>query len=350
MPNPTTTALFILGMHRSGTSALTRVVNLLGAELSDKLMPPRPDNERGFWEQDEVVPIHEALLLDMHAQWCDPFFLPEKFETLPLAAPHADKLGSIVKERFGHSPLWALKDPRLSVLLPIWKPILKNHAIHPIYLIALRHPIEVARSLEKRDQMPISHGCALWLHYTLKSLIHTNGENRLLISYDSLLENWRGVAANIACVMKSEWLNNPDSAAPQIETFLSKNLRHHQATGTDSGCYYVDTANQLYDQLIKDDGKNPAPTDAYEKIADEFQQKSGILRFSAAHASHRLLITQNKLTVQEERNHQLQHALNVLKSQVEDLMKDHADTWESVKQQQMRFRPFATIMQLFSKK
>ena len=344
------TALFILGMHRSGTSALTRVVNLLGAELSDKLMPPQPDNERGFWEQDEVVPTHEALLLDMHAMWCDPFFLPEGFEEKPFAARHADTLSAIVKERFGNSPLWALKDPRLSILLPIWKPILKHQHIEPLYLIALRHPIEVARSLEKRDQMPISHGCALWIHYTLKSLIHTNGENRLLISYESLLENWRSVAANIAASMQCPWPNSPDAAAPQIDAFLSKNLRHHLATGTDPGCYYIDTANRLYDLLIKEDGKNPASTDAYEKIADEFQQKSSILRFSAAHASHRLLITQNKLTMQEERNHQLQHALNVLKSQVEDLMKNHAETWESVKQKQMRFRPFATIKQLFSKK
>jgi len=42
--------VLILGMHRSGTSAAARAVNLLGVDLGAPLLPPRDDNPVGCWE------------------------------------------------------------------------------------------------------------------------------------------------------------------------------------------------------------------------------------------------------------------------------------------------------------
>ena len=50
--------ILVLGMHRSGTSAVTRCLNLLGAEIGSKLLPPAEDNRSGFWEHADVVSIH----------------------------------------------------------------------------------------------------------------------------------------------------------------------------------------------------------------------------------------------------------------------------------------------------
>ena len=49
--------LLVLGMHRSGTSALTRVLNLLGADLPATLAPPADDNETGFWSRSGLLTI-----------------------------------------------------------------------------------------------------------------------------------------------------------------------------------------------------------------------------------------------------------------------------------------------------
>ena len=65
-------ALLVLGMHRSGTSALTRVLNLLGVALGDDLMPPGPDNPLGFWEHQGIVSVHEALFAELDRRWDDP--------------------------------------------------------------------------------------------------------------------------------------------------------------------------------------------------------------------------------------------------------------------------------------
>ena len=70
-------ALLVLGMHRSGTSALTRVLNLLGASLGDDLMPPGDDNPLGFWEHQGIVSVHEALLVALERRWDDPRPMPD---------------------------------------------------------------------------------------------------------------------------------------------------------------------------------------------------------------------------------------------------------------------------------
>ncbi|HJP99138.1 MAG TPA: hypothetical protein VJ862_11295, partial [Rhodanobacteraceae bacterium] len=69
--------ILVLGMHRSGTSAVTRCLNLLGAEVGSKLLPPAEDNRSGFWEHAEVVAVHEELLGDLDRVWHDGRALPE---------------------------------------------------------------------------------------------------------------------------------------------------------------------------------------------------------------------------------------------------------------------------------
>ena len=58
-PPAAQTCILVVGMHRSGTSALTRVLNLLGAELGEGLMAPAPGNPGGFWEKREVADLND---------------------------------------------------------------------------------------------------------------------------------------------------------------------------------------------------------------------------------------------------------------------------------------------------
>ncbi|MEY4950799.1 MAG: hypothetical protein RL698_3010, partial [Pseudomonadota bacterium] len=54
-------AIVVAGMHRSGTSAFARCVNLLGAGIGERLIPTNWGNERGFWEDEEVIAADDAL-------------------------------------------------------------------------------------------------------------------------------------------------------------------------------------------------------------------------------------------------------------------------------------------------
>ncbi len=221
------TALLIIGMHRSGTSALTRVVNLLGAELSTQLIPAGEDNERGFWEQQEIVMLHEALLLESGSHWDD--IHPLDIAHLPtrLVDDITKLLESILTTHFADCPLWAVKDPRLSLCYPLWKPVLAAHQVTPICVLPMRHPLEVAASLATRDAMPQDEALALWLHYTLMAEYHARDHIRAVCSYPALLADWRTEMTQLGSRLKLDWPVAPDHAATDIEQFLSPDLRHH---------------------------------------------------------------------------------------------------------------------------
>ena len=68
--------LLVVGMHRSGTSALTRVINLHGAFLGRELLPPAPENESGFWENRAIFALHERWLAELGRSWYDSRPLP----------------------------------------------------------------------------------------------------------------------------------------------------------------------------------------------------------------------------------------------------------------------------------
>src|SRR5690348_5945376 len=77
LPSPTPRrAILIVGMHRSGTSALTRVINLHGVPLGRQLLEAAFDNEAGFWENQAVVQLHERILEHLGSSWDDPRELP----------------------------------------------------------------------------------------------------------------------------------------------------------------------------------------------------------------------------------------------------------------------------------
>src|ERR1700690_93442 len=76
------TALVVLGMHRSGTSALTGMLHHLGVALGSRLMAASPDNPRGYWEHSDIVATHERLMAALGWGWDDIRSLPAGFDRL----------------------------------------------------------------------------------------------------------------------------------------------------------------------------------------------------------------------------------------------------------------------------
>src|ERR1051325_5156798 len=111
-------AVCILGMHRSGTSALAGVLNRLGVGLGDQPMPTGFDNVRGFWEHIELVGVHQQLLAALGSDWDDPLPLAEDWWRTPTVLPFRQQIAEIVRRDFANAPLWGIKDPRLCRLWP----------------------------------------------------------------------------------------------------------------------------------------------------------------------------------------------------------------------------------------
>ncbi len=221
-------AILVLGMHRSGTSAVTRVLNLLGVALGDDLMPAGEDNPAGFWEHQGVVDIHERLLAGLDRSWDDPRPLPVAWlESLP-AREAEQALLTLLRRDFGGCALWGVKDPRLCRLLPLWRRVLGMLDVVPRVLLVSRHPSEVARSLLQRDRLPLPLGELLWARYLLDAAQASEGCLRGAIEYSALLNDWRGAVDSINDALQLQ-LRTDEQQARQITEFLDPQLRHHDA-------------------------------------------------------------------------------------------------------------------------
>ncbi|ACL01718.1 conserved hypothetical protein-like protein [Desulfatibacillum aliphaticivorans] len=160
-------AVAILGMHRCGTSMAARVVNLLGAYLGQEedLMGPASDNEAGFWERWDLMEFHDKVLQSMGRTWDDPSPTPD-WGALPQARSLERELAAKIKDVFSGQALWAFKDPRACLLLPLWKNALSALNIGLQTLIIVRNPMEAIGSLARRNGYSREKCCALWdLHY-----------------------------------------------------------------------------------------------------------------------------------------------------------------------------------------
>ena len=220
-------ALLVLGMHRSGTSALTRVLNLLGVALGDDLMPPGHDNPLGFWEHQGIVTVHDALLVALDRRWDDPRPMPDGWLDSEAARDAGEAITAIVRRDFAGVRLWAVKDPRLCRLMPLWRRVLAGLGIEPRVLLVSRHPREVAGSLLRRDGLPIAIGELLWARYLLEAVRGSQGCRRGIVAYGELLEDWPGAVRRIDQALALDLVAN-DGQVRDIESFLSPQLRHHR--------------------------------------------------------------------------------------------------------------------------
>lgn len=231
------TALIVLGMHRSGTSALTGMLHRLGVTLGEDLMPATQDNPRGYWEHAEIVRVHERLLAAFGWNWDDLRSLPPGFEHSAPAREAAAELSAIVERDFAGAPLWGLKDPRLCRLLPLWAELLAAHAVEPLYLLAVRHPLDVAASLTARNGIGTARGLTLWLGHLLDAERASRGKKRVIVHYEDLVgeRGWRRVAAQIAGEFGLDWPHRGGAAEAEIDAFLAPELRRRRASETATG-------------------------------------------------------------------------------------------------------------------
>lgn len=221
-------ALAVMGMHRSGTSALSRAFNLAGAFLGrDKdIMAPAPDNPAGFWERDDIVEFHGRLLAAFGRTWDTTDPLPAGWPKDPAARPFREELALLVSRAFASKELWAFKDPRTCLLLPLWKDVLAQMGIGLAAALAVRNPLDVARSLEKRDGFSRGKCWALWQNYNLSAWESTSGLPRAVVHFDALMADWKREMEKCARVLGLRWPGPSRFMAPRMRRFLRGDLVH----------------------------------------------------------------------------------------------------------------------------
>lgn len=221
-------ALVVAGMHRSGTSAMARVLALAGAALPERVIPSGPDNPLGFWEPWEMVALNDDILKAAGSAWDDVFVDQADSRAWDQRDAFLAPAGAFLLQNYGARALPVIKDPRASVLARLWRAALEAGGHKPVYLVMVRHPLEVAGSLRARDGFPIEKGLLLWTAYMMAVERDTRGADRVFIAYDDLLDDWSGVLDRVERAVGAP-LPGRTAAVADIAAYLSRSHRHHDA-------------------------------------------------------------------------------------------------------------------------
>ncbi|RLV49685.1 hypothetical protein D9V37_07145 [Nocardioides mangrovicus] len=221
-------AVLVVGMHRSGTSALTRLVSILDVALPQSMLPAAEDNPLGFFEPSDLVELDERILQTFGLGWADIEPLQDPAAKVRAHPELVREVARVIDAEFGPAPHIVIKDPRLARVLPFVVPALDLHGRRTVALLPYRDAWEVAGSLAARDGMTRSHATALWLRYLLDAELNTRGLPRAFCRFDELLDAPVETASRL---VEQTALLAPaavTSRADCIEAVIAADQRHHQ--------------------------------------------------------------------------------------------------------------------------
>jgi hypothetical protein len=241
-------ALFVLGVHRSGTSALAGGLHLLGVNLGDNLQtggPPSSITPGAFINQD-IVLVHDILFRDLGCRWDMVGSLPDGWIDTEAADRAAGKLTRIVERQLLGKDPWAVADPRLCRLMPLWFKVLEPLQIEPRLVHLVRHPHEVARSLNARDEMDLFQGHLFWLVHNRDALRACSERNHVLLTYDQLLADPVTTLQSIATALSIDLPRDPVECVVPLAEFIRSDHKHHHS----SECSQAFKGNNGFSQYI----------------------------------------------------------------------------------------------------
>lgn len=229
--------VFVVGMHRSGTSAATRLITLLGVPtcVDDDLMPGTVENPKGFWESRSLTAFNDRILAHLGCDWsCPPVLAPRwhrEAAIAELAAPARDLFAAVMP-----TEAWVWKDPRLCVTLPFW---LDSLDVEPTVFLVLRNPLEIAASLAGRDGHGKPYALALWERHLRLALAALAGLPVLVADYAALLADPVAWSREAARDLTAQWLPVRDVSEPEVLAFAQASLRSTSSTEDE---FLADTA------------------------------------------------------------------------------------------------------------
>jgi hypothetical protein len=236
--------LFVFGMGRSGTSAVTRVLSLCGVSLPDVLIGANKGNPKGHWEPLDALVMNEDFLFRHGATWFDPtlrlqgefVFHDEEREA------YIEQIHAFLKT-CASGRLTVIKEPRITALSDFWFEASQRAGFATKIVIPVRRPDEVAASLAARDRTSLELSSVLWLKYNLLAERRSRTFSRVFVEYPNLLSDWRREIARISEALSIE-LTAPNEA--EINAFLDRDLHHQKHSGTPTEVFGLPLLRQVY--------------------------------------------------------------------------------------------------------
>ncbi|MGH8475152.1 MAG: sulfotransferase family protein, partial [Methylococcales bacterium] len=221
--------IVVLGMHRSGTSAITRGLTALGVDLGENLISPEPDNPDGFWEDRDIAGLNMEFLKQLGHDLYHSSLIPIRESLLDSERIAVFKFQAIelLRKKTAAYPIFGIKDPRTARLLSFWQEIYVHLGLDVRYVIAVRNPLSVARSMRARNKFEPEKSYYLWLEHLVPAVLKTSSAQRVFVNYDSLMDDPVKELQRIALSLALPADRNQNRLVQEYrDLFLKNHLRH----------------------------------------------------------------------------------------------------------------------------
>jgi len=236
------TAYFVLGMHRSGTSALSGTLNLLGLEFGSDLMKATKGNPKGHFENMFVYRLNEKILKENNFTW-DSYYFDFNKISLNKKEKYIEEAKKIINSEFISVDKFVIKDPRICLLFPIWEEACLELSIDIKIIVPYRNPLEVAQSLKARNSFSLQKGYLLWLEHFLLAENHSRAYERMFISFEELLEEPKLTMERLQKIID---IDLTQLELDEINKFLDADIKHNNMSLED---FPKDTSSLLQEMI-----------------------------------------------------------------------------------------------------
>lgn len=229
----TQTCILVLGMHRSGTSAISGVFSLSGAGIPRTLMVPHSSNITGHWESQAIADLNEKMLLEAGSKWND--WTRFRFDSLaPERQQHYKAaISELILAEFAGDTIFVLKDPRICRFVEVYLDVFRDLGITVIPVLAIRNPLGVMASLRRRDNINEAISQAIWLRHVLDSEKATRHLPRIVCTFPEFISNWPNTIDALRSLLRDQALIGGPQRSKRVNHFLSTIYCHHRFTISD---------------------------------------------------------------------------------------------------------------------
>jgi hypothetical protein len=273
-------ALFVLGMPRSGTSALTRVLSLCGGTLPADLEAADSYNPRGYWEPRETHHLNGHMLRCHYSTDADPSLRLQEEGAFGAEEKtiFIDKVKTFLTT-LPYAPLVVIKDLYITALSEMWFEAARQAGFDIAVVIAVRRPQEViasvAASRRLSPDLPNALPSAMWLKYNLLAEKNTRGMPRVFVEYANLLEDWRREMKRISAALGIDLANWDEGA---IDEFLTKDLHRNRDYGPVAEPFGTDWVSTVYEAAQAAARDEPWEESALDRVYEAYRASERAFR------------------------------------------------------------------------
>jgi hypothetical protein len=251
------TCVFVLGMHRSGTSAVTRLISLLGPRTppEEDLVQPTHKNPKGYWESEALVNFNERVLAAVGSDIGCPLLLQPGWEDDSRLDALRREAPQEVRRIFPTTP-WVWKDPRHCLVFSFWRQTLD---VRPVVVLVNRNPLEITASAQRlRSDQRRVYGLALWERYVRQALDQIAGLPVLVARYETVLSDPRAWSSEAHDFLVQTGVRTRPPRESEVVSFIDSDMRHVEFTDDDvlSSADVSDAQRALFVALAELEGSH----------------------------------------------------------------------------------------------